>query len=126
MIEVTSSASLTLVAKHPITSVLLAIATTPNRLVMPYVGFTPTTPLKLAGWRIDPPVSVPSAKGTIPRATATADPPLLPPATRVSSIAFLVGPNAEFSVLLPCANESKFVLPIQIAPSASSRSTTVA
>ena len=65
---------------------------------MPYVGFTPTTPLKLAGWRIEPPVSVPSANGTIPNATATAEPPLLPPATLAGSTAFNVGPNAEFSV----------------------------
>ena len=83
----------------------------------------PYTPLKLAGWRIDPPVSLPRVNGTISNATATAEPPLLPPATRLVSTAFLVGPKAEFSVLPPCAKASRFTLPIQIAPSASKRST---
>ena len=59
------------------------------------------------------------------RATATAEPPEEPPATRVSSIAFLVGPKYEFSVDEPCANESRLVRPIIIAPSASSFFTVV-
>ena len=59
-------------------------------------------------------------------ATLTAEPPDEPPATRCASTAFFVGPKAEFSVEPPCANASKFALPIQIAPSASSRSTAVA
>jgi len=37
--------------------------------------------LKPAGTRPDPAVSVPSAKGTSPRATATAEPELEPPDT---------------------------------------------
>ena len=39
---------------------------------MPYVGFAPTTPHNAAGWRIDPPVSEPSASGANPAATAAA------------------------------------------------------
>ena len=39
-------------------------------------------PESAAGWRIDPPVSVPSASGTIPAASAAALPLLEPPATR--------------------------------------------
>ena len=34
-----------------------------------------------AGWRIEPPVSVPVAAGTSRAATAAADPPELPPGT---------------------------------------------
>jgi hypothetical protein len=42
-------------------------------------GRSPTTLQKLAGFRSEPPMSLPSASGTIPRARATAAPPLLPP-----------------------------------------------
>src|SRR6476661_6772581 len=93
---------------------------------MPYVGFTPTTPHSAAGWRIEPPVSEPSANGAKPAATAAADPPLEPPGTRVRSCGLRVGPNAEFSVDEPIANSSRFVLPITTAPAARTRSTTVA
>ena len=41
-----------------------------------------TERLRDAGWRIDPPVSVPIAHGASPAATAAADPPLEPPGTR--------------------------------------------
>ena len=41
----------------------------------------PTTPHSAAGWRIDPPVSEPSASGANPAATAAADPPDEPPGT---------------------------------------------
>ena len=39
-------------------------------------------PQRAAGWRIDPPVSLPSAKGAWKAATAAAEPPLEPPGTR--------------------------------------------
>ena len=39
----------------------------------------PTTPHSAAGWRIEPPVSEPSASGAKPAATAAALPPLEPP-----------------------------------------------
>ena len=47
---------------------------TPARLVSPTVGLMPTTELKLAGHRIDPSVSVPSATATKFDATDIADP----------------------------------------------------
>ena len=37
------------------------------------MGFIPTIPHSDAGWRIDPPVSVPMAQGASPAATAAAD-----------------------------------------------------
>src|ERR1051325_1458640 len=83
-------------------------------------------PDRPAGWRIDPPVSDPSAIGTMRDATAAADPPLDPPGVRVTSHGFFVGPSAEFSVDDPIANSSRFVLPRAVAPARSSRSTTVA
>ena len=50
-------------------------------------------PEKAAGWRIEPPVSVPIAAGARRAATATADPPLEPPGTRLRSQGFFTGPQ---------------------------------
>ena len=83
-------------------------------------------PQNAAGWRIDPPVSVPSASGANPAATAAAEPPDEPPGTRDSSHGFLVGPYALFSVDEPIANSSMLVLPKRIAPAALSLAITVA
>ena len=55
----------------------------------------PTTPHSAAGWRIEPPVSEPSASGTNPAATAAADPPEEPPGTRLGSQGLRVGPKAR-------------------------------
>ena len=60
----------------------LAKAVNPYRETRPYVGVTPTTPQKDAGWRIEPPVSEPRATTEVPCATAAAEPPLEPPGTR--------------------------------------------
>src|SRR6476646_4770770 len=92
------AASSTVAPKTPTWSSDEANATSPNRLTRPYVGFTPTIPQNAAGWRTEPPVSEPSAIGTIPDATAAADPPDDPPGTRRMSIGFLVGPCELFSV----------------------------
>src|SRR5437763_9195964 len=43
------------------------------------VGLRPTRPHSLAGMRIEPPPSFACAKGTMPLATAAADPPDEPP-----------------------------------------------
>ena len=48
-------------------------------------------PHSAAGWRIEPPVSVPVAAGSRRAATAAADPPDDPPGTRVLSQGFLTG-----------------------------------
>ncbi len=56
--------------------------TTPRVLTRPGVGFRPTMWLNAAGTRPDPAVSVPSANGTSPRETATAEPELEPPLIR--------------------------------------------
>src|SRR5260221_8415046 len=83
-------------------------------------------PQNAAGWRTDPPVSVPSATSTAPAATAAAEPPEEPPGTRVGSIGLREGPHAECSVELPIANSSQLVFPAMIAPASRSRRTAVA
>ena len=87
---------------------------------------TPTIPHSAAGWRMDPPVSLPNERGTIPAATTAALPPEEPPGTRLRSQGFRVGPKAEFSVEEPMANSSRLVLPTGTAPASRSRLTTVA
>src|SRR6266545_3617498 len=99
---------------------------TPKRETRPYVGFIPTTPHKAAGWRIEPPVSVPKAPAARPAATAAADPPLDPPGTRSRSHGLRVSWKAEFSVDDPMANSSMLVLPSRTAPASRSLATTVA
>src|SRR5881392_789016 len=74
----------------------------------------PTTPQKAAGWRIEPPVSEPSANKTSPAATAAADPPDEPPGTVSRFHGFFVFWNAEFSLEEPIANSSIFNFPIVI------------
>src|SRR5580704_15306554 len=86
----------------------------------------PTTPHSAAGWRIEPPVSVPIAHGARPAATAAALPPEEPPGTRVLSHGLSVGPNAEFSVEEPIANSSWLVFASSVAPASRRRETTVA
>src|SRR5579864_3032086 len=86
----------------------------------------PTTPQSAAGWRMDPPVSVPSDAAAIPAATTAAEPPLEPPGTRSRSHGLRVGIKAEFSVDEPIANSSILVLPNRTAPASPSLLTTVA
>src|SRR5439155_21827121 len=50
--------------------------TTPAVVISPRLGFSPTRLLSIAGTRPLPAVSVPSASGTSPAETATADPEL--------------------------------------------------
>src|SRR5882724_7411154 len=83
-------------------------------------------PHSAAGWRIEPPVSLPSDPAAMPAATATALPPLEPPAVRVGSQGLRIGPNALFSPDEPIANSSMLVLPTRTASAARSRATTVA
>ncbi len=83
-------------------------------------------PQSAAGWRMEPPVSEPSVSGSSPAATAAAEPPELPPGTRVKSHGLAVGRKAEFSVEEPMANSSMFNRPRGIAPAALSFCVTVA
>ena len=49
-----------------------------------FVGFNPTVPVKAAGWRMEPPVSVAVAAMPSRAATAEDEPPDDPPGTRFS------------------------------------------
>ena len=110
----------------PIWSKDEANATKPYLETKPYVGFNPTTPQKADGWRIDPPVSLPRAQGTIPAATAAAEPPDEPPGTVFKFHGFFVFLNADVSVEPPIANSSIFNFPRFIKPSLFNFSITVA
>ncbi len=55
-------------------------------------GRKPTTPQNAAGMRSEPPVSEPVASGTMPVASATAEPPDEPPQLRRGSNGLRVGP----------------------------------
>ena len=88
-------------------------------------------PQKAAGWRIEPPVSVPVAPMHSRAATAAAEPPDEPPGTsgRLSPArrhGFSVLPKALVVVDEPIANSSRLVLPSDTAPCAFSFATTVA
>ena len=58
---------------------------------------SPVRPHKAAGWRIEPPVSVPVASGTRRAATAAAEPPDDPPRVRVKSQGLRVLPKKLFA-----------------------------
>ncbi len=60
--------------------------------MLPSAGLKPTTPQSDEGMRIEPPVSLPIAQSHMPIATATADPPDEPPATRLGSSGLRTGP----------------------------------
>src|SRR5580704_3758464 len=94
----------------------------PQREQRPYVGLMPTMPVKAAGWRIEPPVSVPRAPGHSCAATAAAEPPEEPPGTICASEprrrhGETTGPHCELSFDEPMANSSLLSLPISTAPS---------
>src|SRR5690349_8773646 len=57
----------------------LQAGTSPTVLMTPRDGLYPTTPLSAAGTRPEPAVSVATANGTCPSATAKAEPELEPP-----------------------------------------------
>src|SRR3954466_13938008 len=59
--------------------------TTPAVATAPRLGWRPTMLFKPAGTRPEPAVSVPSANGTRPAATATAEPELEPPGISLPS-----------------------------------------
>ena len=66
----------------------------------PTVGLRPTTPLHDAGMRTEPPMSVPSASGTHPDATAAPEPPEEPPGERDGSHGLRVMPHSGEPVKL--------------------------
>jgi hypothetical protein len=83
-----------------------------------------------AGWRIEPPVSVPVAPSASLAATAAAEPPDEPPGTSdvlapLRRHGEVTGPKCEVSFDEPMANSSRLVLPSRTAPSRQSCAVTV-
>ena len=60
---------------------------------------------------MEPPLSVAWAAGTMPAATAQAEPPLDPPALRCGSNGFLVAPNKLGAVQMLSPNSGVLVFP---------------
>ncbi|CAH0259655.1 hypothetical protein SRABI128_03110 [Microbacterium sp. Bi128] len=85
----------------------------------PRDGFSPTTPTVADGMRIDPPPSDPIAAGSSPAATATAAPPLDPPAPADVRQGSRAGEWMRGSVKPVSPNSDVLVLPRLTAPAAS-------
>ena len=85
---------------------------------LPRLGFSPTRPQCAAGIRMDPAMSLAWAAGTMPAATAAADPPELPPGERSSAHGLWVTPAATGSVVPISASSGRFVRPRFTRPAA--------
>src|SRR5262245_18218609 len=81
-------------------------------------------PQNIAGWRIEPPVSVPSVAGRMREATAAAEPPDEPPGTSFVFHGFFMVPKYEVTVDEPIAYASMLSLPIATMPAALRRPVT--
>src|ERR1700722_12911537 len=77
----------------------------------PRDGLSPNNPQHEAGMRMDPPPALACAAGTIPAATADAEPPEEPPQVRSKFQGLRVAPNRSGSVMPSNANSGVFVLP---------------
>jgi hypothetical protein len=97
--------------------------TTPRVETAPTVGFSPTTFPNAAGTRPEPAVSVPSATGTMPAATAQPEPEDEPPGTRAASNTLRGTPYGLRVPTRPEANWSRLVFPTRTAPASSRRCT---
>src|SRR5580698_7081536 len=86
-------------------------------------GRNPTIPQNAAGLRNDPPVSEPWQIGTIPVASATAEPPEDPAQDFVGSNGLPVAPYTALRVLAPAPNSGVLVLPTTMAPAARTAAT---
>ncbi len=71
-------------------------------------------------------MSVPGAAATIAAASATPEPPLEPPGTRVGSCGLRHEPKCGFWVVVPQASSCVASFATVIAPAAANRSTTSA
>ena len=83
----------------PAWSRLGASGTIPPIGTRPCVALIELTPQSAAGIRSEPAVSVPRVAGTMPAASAAADPPLDPPTDRSTACGF-----PTWSVVPPAAN----------------------
>src|SRR5262249_56212887 len=94
---------------------------TPARLTRPNVGISPTTPQSEAGPRIDPPVSEPSATGTMPAATAAPEPDEEPPVKRARFQGLRAGGHGRSNEGPACAISWVASLPRSTPPASYTR-----
>src|SRR4051794_40574812 len=94
-----------------------------NMGTRPPLGFRPTTPLRAAGMRMEPPASEAIAMLLTPAATPAAAPPLEPPACRRASHALRVIPLKGLMVTGPRPNSGMVVSPRKTAPDSRHRAT---
>src|SRR5215210_2851637 len=87
------------------------------------VGYRPNRPQHEAGMRMEPPPSPACAIGTIPAATAAADPPLEPPTDRPGSHGLRQGPKRSGSVVGWMPNSGVLVFPTTTSPARFKRAT---
>src|SRR5690606_20230667 len=95
-----NAASAIVVAIGPAVSCMWEIGMIPARLTSPTVGLIPTMPHMPDGDTIDPFVSVPTARGAYPAATATPEPELDPDGFRSSWYGFTVCPPRPLHPLI--------------------------
>jgi hypothetical protein len=123
-----AAASATVRAIGPAVSWAADTGTIPCRLTRPTVGLMPTTPHALAGQTIEPSVSVPTAIGASPAATATPDPELDPDGLRSSACGLAACPPSVLQPLVEVgerklAHSDRLVLPRITAPAPRNRVT---
>src|SRR6185436_10468294 len=80
------------------------------------LGFSPTSPQHDAGIRIEPPPSFACATGTMPLATAAAEPPLDPPVVRSTFHGLRDAPYVTGSVVGTSPHSGVFVRPRYTKP----------
>src|SRR5882724_9573718 len=105
-----SARSSTLRAIGPCTDRLRSILKAGECATRPILGRMPTTPQKLAGFRNEPPMSVPWASHAVPVASATAARPEEPAPEGDRSHGLRVAPKISLKVLAQALNSGVFDL----------------
>ena len=91
----------------------------------PRCGLRPTRPQHAAGIRVEPPPSLACAMGTMPAATAVAEPPDEPPLVRAGSQGLRVGPKRLVLVHGRMPHSGSVVEPTTTKPASFRRRTTL-
>ena len=99
---------------------------TPSMGIAPWAGLKPTTPHRADGRRTEPKVSVPSATGAMPAATAAALPPEEPPGMCAGLCGLRVVWKAGLAEVSPSAPSCMLNMATGIMPAARSRATQAA
>ena len=100
----------------PTQSIVRDRGRSPRRLTSRSVGLRPAMPHQAAGSRIEPAVSVPTAPGSSPAATAAAEPEEEPCASRDGSQGFRTGGQGRPKEVPPTAYSGVAVLASTMAP----------